>query len=505
MAINFIPNDPLAGATAPAIRTQSKHANRPASRAGFTFSNPSAEGVFAPGTAGFLFWQCREAGILAVSAFEAAAGNLTRWQGNRKKLPLLQDAGIDVNAFYDRASFSFFHRAIQGQTVFSGASTDVVAHEVGHGILDALRPDLWDAPFLETGAFHEAFGDCIAILTALEDRQTRDKLLAVTTTLRKKNFVESTAEELSDAIRRLVPTHNAAEPRHAFNAFQFQLPETLPDDGGPGELINEVHSFGMLFSGCFYDLIAGLFAAQASRTQATLLTSARVACQLLIGGVKTALITPRFFQSVGRAMVLADEQDHGGANREAIKAAFAGHAIQLGANALLAPTAVLEGAAPAGRAAAIGTRTRRDLAARLGATRGARLSVEAAELSGERVARVVHTQAVSLSAVHPRLKGVTAMAPVAVDVGASGARAAVMGALPEPVSTEREVQTFVAALLRHGQIEMAPGAKGTRSRGAVAGRPQPIRRETHVVKVVRGKKMLVRVRFHCGCHHAADR
>jgi hypothetical protein len=80
----------------------------------------------------------------------------------------------------------------------------------------------------------------MAVLTALNDRETRQKLLAVTKTLRKRNFVESTAEELSDGIQRLVPTHNAAEPRHAFNTFQFQIPETLPDDGGPGALINEV-------------------------------------------------------------------------------------------------------------------------------------------------------------------------------------------------------------------------------------------------------------------------
>ncbi len=232
MSINFIPNDPLAGPTAPGLRSQTKHANRPASRASFTLSNASAEGLFAPGTPGFLFWQCRQAGFLALDAWESVAGQLTRWQGNRKKLLLLQDVGVDINAFYDRASFSFFHRAIGAKTFFSGASTDVVAHEVGHGLLDSIRPDLWDAPFLETGAFHEAFGDCIAVLTALHDAATRTKLLAVTTTLRKRNFVESTAEELSDGIRRLVPTHNAAEPRHAFNTFMFQIPDTLPPPAG---------------------------------------------------------------------------------------------------------------------------------------------------------------------------------------------------------------------------------------------------------------------------------
>ena len=41
--------------------------------------------------------------------------------------------------------------------------------------------------------------------------------------------------------------------------------------------------------------------------------------------------------------------------------------------------------------------------------------------------------------------------------GASGGRAAVMGQLPEPVSTEREVHAFVESLLSHGQIEFHGG------------------------------------------------
>ena len=61
-----------------------------------------------------------------------------------------------------------------------------------------MRPDFFEVNFLEVGAFHEAFGDCIAILTALGDLETRQKLLAVTTDLRKRNFVESTAEDLSN-------------------------------------------------------------------------------------------------------------------------------------------------------------------------------------------------------------------------------------------------------------------------------------------------------------------
>jgi hypothetical protein len=284
MPINFIPNDPSAGPTAPAMRVKPARSNRPASKSGFVFSGTSPQAIAAPGTPQFLFWQCREGAIAALEAWEASAGAHKRWQGNRRKLQLLQDAGEDLNAFYDRASFSFFHMAIGGTTFFSGASTDVVAHELGHGLLDSVRSDFFDVNFLEVGAFHEAFGDCMAILTALGDQESRQKLLAVTADLRKRNFVESTAEDLSAGIKLLQAGHNAAEPRHAFNTFKFRIPSTLPTTGGPGALVNEVHSFGMIFTGCFWDLIANIFAAGATKTEADLLSAARLAGKILIAG-----------------------------------------------------------------------------------------------------------------------------------------------------------------------------------------------------------------------------
>ena len=183
--------------------------------------------------------------------------------------------------FYNRASFSFFHKTLGAETFFSGESTDVVAHEVGHGLVDSIRPAFFSVNFLEVAAFHEAAGDCVAILTALNDLDTRKKLLAVTTTLKKKNFVESTAEQLSRAIGVAFPGHNASEPRHAFNTFQYQLPQTLPSNGGPGALINEAHSFGMLFSGSFWNLIVNIFAASASRTPASLLAAVLKAAGLV--------------------------------------------------------------------------------------------------------------------------------------------------------------------------------------------------------------------------------
>lgn len=486
MAINFIPNDPAAGTTAPPMAQKTASATRPGTRSGFIYSNTSAQGLAPPGTPQFLYWQAREAGILALRAFEASDGPHKLWQGNRRRLALLQDDGVDVNAFYDRSSFSFFHEQIGSKVCYSGASTDVVAHEVGHGLLDALRPDLWTVNLLEVGAFHEAFGDCLAILTALDDTATRQKLLASSSKLRRKNFVEGTAEELSKAIGVIAPGHNASVPRRAFNTFKYQIPSTLPSDGGPGALINEVHSFGMLFSGCFWDLIANLFDASAQKTPATLQAAARLAGKLLFAGVRQAAVTPRFLQSVGRAMVLADTTLHGGANHLHIKDAFGRHDIMLGSNALLAPSAVLAGAAPSG--GTLGAAARKDLARRLGNSRGAKLTVQATPMFGTEAVTAVQTRAVSLDALHPRLKGVVAMAHEPVTIGASGTRAAVMGALPNPVNTEVEVQAFVESLIVHRRLEL-PGA-------APSDFPA---HKTHQVKTTGGQKMLSRMRFACFC------
>lgn len=495
MSINFIPNDPRAGSTAPAMREQAARSNRPASKSGFVFSGTSPQGVAAPGSAQFLFWQCREGALAALEAWEASAGTHKRWQGNRRKLQLLQDAGEDLNAFYDRASFSFFHMAIGGVTFFSGASTDVVAHELGHGLLDSVRPEFFDVNFLEVGAFHEAFGDCLAILTALGDQESRQKLLAVTSDLRKRNFVESTAEDLSDGIRRLQAGHNAAEPRHAFNTFKFRLPTSLPTTGGPGALVNEVHSFGMIFTGCFWDLIANIFAAGKTKTEADLLSAARLAGKILIAGAKGALVTPRFLQSVGRAMVLADQSLHGGANREHIGKAFQAHDILLGSNAMLAPSMALAGKAPKG--ASLAAATRNDLSRRLGGVRGAKMSVTASNVFGTRVVSAVQTREVPLGDVDKRLRGVVAVAKEPVMVGSSGGLATVLGVLPNAADTETEVQSFVKSLLDHGRIEFAKPKTGAVALAARSGGGKRVDGPTHVVTSERGKKVLRRIRFRC--------
>jgi len=502
MPINFIPNDPLALTSVP-IRQKAPRPNRPATRAGFIFSDPVDDGVFDPGTPEFLFWQCREAALLAVEVWESLNEPLAEWarsRPNRKKLNLLQDAGDELNAGYSGDSLEFFHHTIGDGTTFAAASTDVVAHETGHGFLDTLRPEIFLSPITELGAFHEAFADCIAILTALSDEPTRRALLVASPDLGTSNFVETTAEDLSNGVKRaLGPNHPAAEPRHALNDFQFQLPTTLPTSGKPSLLTREIHSFGRVFSGCFYDTVRNIFAASASKTEASLLAAAQTAGALLIGGAKQAPEVPRFFQAVGRTMVLTDQTTNGGANRQAITNAFARHNIALGSMAMLAPRVSLAGAGPKLKAKDKGpilsTATARDIKRRIDAAPGAKLLVNLLEIGGEKVANAVHQRAVPLDRLSSQLKGVVAMAAEPVLIGAAGAMAAVVSALPDAAATTDEVHAFVETLLEHNRIAFE-GGKSIRPIGASRKLGEL---PTHIVTKRGTKKVLTRIRFLC-CH-----
>jgi hypothetical protein len=517
----LIPNDPEAVTSLPA-RVVSPHADRGTGRATFVFGKAPAVAQYPLGTDGFLFWQSREAALRTLDAYEAFAGPFKAWApAARSPLPLRRNAGSELNAYYDRNSVSFFEYGKGTAKTFSGASTDVVSHEIGHGLLDALRPDLWFSNLPEHGAFHEAFGDCIAMLTALGDPATRTALLAVTSDLGAANFVEAVMEDLAAGVRRaLGPGHPAAQPRHGFNAFKWRLPSLLPTAGGPAVLTGEAHSFARVFTGCFYDTIRFIFSSYTTKTAATLATAAKTAGTLLVQGARNAVEQARFFQAVGEAMLQVDSTTNGGANQVAVTSAFHRHGVSLAppARAFGARGAVgrTRGAAASGGAASM-RHVETDVKRRLGVVAGTRLARVEMSLGGERVDKFVNQRAVPLDTVHPRLRGVVAHAPEPVVVG--GARrgaAAVRSAVPDSATTDDEVRYFVESLLERGSIAMDGDTPLTRTaaatrgatRGAVAGvsavsRPTTPQSDviTHVVRTRGGKKVLERIRFACcfGC------
>jgi hypothetical protein len=497
MTINFIPNDPKASG-GPPLRRKTPRAERASSVAGFTYVTHAPAAPHPLGDPEFLFWQSREAALAAVATYEGLHGKkVTRWarSSNRRKLDLQPNAGTDLNAYYDGQSLSFFEYTTGSKTTWSGASTDVVSHEAGHALLDQARPDLWDSSYTETNAFHEAFGDCVAILTAFEDSATR---LLVRTKIRRQNFVEATAEDLSDGVRRaLGASHPAAKPRHAHNTFKWALPSTLPASGPPNVLSSEVHSFARVFTGCFYDTILNILrdriGASQAPTSTQLVAAVRTAGKLLLRAAAEAPLAVRFFQSVGRAMVLADQAANNGANRMAIHDAFQKHNVALGSAAMLAPVAALGG--EVGRRGALSRSAVQDLRARLGAKPAERMLVEPREIGGLTVVCATHLKHVSLGGLDRRLKGVVAVAPRPVLLRPVDRTVALLGGVPEATTSDDEVKAFVETLIASDRIAFDRAARS----GIKSAVKQDVRLRlpTHAVHKVGATKVLRRVRFAC--------
>jgi hypothetical protein len=106
-----------------------------------------------------------------------------RWHwehdGPRSPLRVLAHAGDRVNASYHRGkrALRFFHFNDGGRTRYLCRSMDVVAHETGHAILDAWKPQLYAAQKGEQAAFHEAFADLAAFFARCAVSYTSERAL----------------------------------------------------------------------------------------------------------------------------------------------------------------------------------------------------------------------------------------------------------------------------------------------------------------------------------------
>jgi len=155
-----------------------------------------------------------------------------------------------MNAFYSRSEkalkFFFFDTVLPppSHTVFTCRSLDIVAHETGHAVLDALQPGwlgLANPP--QTGGLHESFGDLTAIFLALSQLDQVEAVIAQTkANLHDKTFLSDLAEEFGLALGRPNGLRNADNDL------------TLSQVG------TEVHAISQVFTGAIYDILADIFA-----------------------------------------------------------------------------------------------------------------------------------------------------------------------------------------------------------------------------------------------------
>ncbi|WP_328483288.1 hypothetical protein OHS71_34850 [Streptomyces sp. NBC_00377] len=283
-----------------------------------------------PGTEAFRYWVAADSLSRAAQTWGPLVPTGTQWHPQvGRALTAHLDAGDDLNAFYDRRGLWFFRHTVAGVNVATCESNEVVEHETGHAILDALRPQLFSAASAEAAALHEAFGDISALLSSLQLESLRIVVLAETRgDLELSSRVSKMAEQLGWAIRQRHP--NSVDPdclRNMANSFFYRDPVQLPPNGPANTLSSEPHSFSRVFSGAFLKAVAGIFRQQDLQDQAGLAMSAEIAGQLLVDAVVAAPVVSAYYAQVAGHMIAADRRRNGGRYGPSLRSAFIRHGI----------------------------------------------------------------------------------------------------------------------------------------------------------------------------------
>ncbi len=121
----------------------------------------------------------------------------------RPQLLVVPRAGWMENAYYERDSRSlqFFSFEVDGKTIHTSLSRDIVAHETAHALIDGIDPDLYDALDPQSLALHEGIADLTAMLLAFDSGPLRRAILDETEgRIDKSNAFSSIGEQFGDAI-----------------------------------------------------------------------------------------------------------------------------------------------------------------------------------------------------------------------------------------------------------------------------------------------------------------
>jgi hypothetical protein len=416
---------------------------------------------YAPGTSGFRYWAAADALQRGSQLWSGLVPSGTKWYSTvGRSLTARLDEGEDLNAYYDRRGLNFFHAAALGTIVYSGESPDVVCHELGHAILDALCPDLFDSASVESAAFHESFADMSAILCALQLQSVREEVLAETSRRPSRaSRLSRLAEQLGAAIRQFAPDAVDRDClRNAVNSLFYRDPATLPPSAPATTLSSEPHSFSRVFTAAFFQLLAGIFALQQTHDQAALLQASTDAGQLLVEAVRQSPVVPSYYSQVAAHFVEADDRLFSGLYRDVVKSAFVRQGIlSLDSVAAIGGTAAAPGARGTAAAAAPSTPPRLRLAG----------------------------------------SGYGLSADLLVAAPSDPKRFAVAGAAPsvgsvDPPSHDRAAALFVEDLFRRGRVDVGPHGV------ADAVVSSPLARKTHELRAEAGGVYLARRFFDCG-------
>lgn len=247
----------------------------------------------------------------SINCYVALGNSINYFQGiSKKKLekwaavkvlrvdPL---AGRDLNAYYDRFNLKFFYgKGKDSRIIYTVDSADIVTHELGHALLDAMRPDIWNLQSLEVWSFHESFSDIFAAVSImLHDAALKKVLSETNSNLYKSNVISKLGEELG-----IVLTGKSL--RDLSIKYAYVDPKTLPMEGGDDELYAECHSFGKVFASAWYRILINLFEyyKTVNKDHLLCLKNARdCAFLMFLESIPNIPRTPNFYQSAAACMI----------------------------------------------------------------------------------------------------------------------------------------------------------------------------------------------------------
>ncbi|MFG0317689.1 MAG: hypothetical protein ACF8XB_10470, partial [Planctomycetota bacterium JB042] len=185
---------------------------------------------------------------------ERALGRRVPWAFPGGRLTIHPHYGYGENAWYDRDAgalcFLSFDAADDGRRVHTCLSHDIVVHELGHAVLDGMKPLYNEVDGPDVAGFHEYFGDALAMSSALTMREV---LLAVVRDrpqrLSARNVVSDIALEFGTAANGEGALRSGANTK------------TMRDVRGSWE----EHDYSEVLSGVFNDVLVALYEAEIPR------------------------------------------------------------------------------------------------------------------------------------------------------------------------------------------------------------------------------------------------
>jgi hypothetical protein len=493
------PYSELVPSVTPSVAAVSELALRPNTNGRLSTAIVEAKpafGRYPPGTPEFRYWLVEEALARGIAFWSDVLPAGTTWSTSNPMRVELVAPGADLNAFYRRADgLHFYRRSVAGREIFSADSADVVCHELGHAILDALKPQLFNAASTEASAFHESFGDMSAILSALQLDAMRDQVIRETQgRLNNNSRLSRLAEQLGWGIRQLSPS--AVDPdslRNAANRFFYRRPDELPSSAPSNLLSREPHSLSRVFTGAFLDALAEMFASTGSRDGPALLVVSHDMGQLLADAVHSASVASGYFSQVAAAMIQADRARFGAKYAPALNRAF----VNRGILAVDAALALSRRPAPAV-----------EDAARIGASMAETLRGASTVLGYENVPpddayAIASGETPELPRTSISIGDLTieVHAPLGERLFPEARAAAMVGAI-DPLDVDKASRTFVEGLIQRDEVDLGAAAASGQALGIASALTQAAPRPskfTHALTTSEGRLVLKRSHFNCGC------